>query len=107
MTTRDGKALGPALHSSLIEGDAALVTGRFATPSLWTAETPRLYDVTFTLRTARAVLHETTARFGFRTFEVRDQIVQVLTQERRQKALEDYLDALRAKAEIRQVKATA
>jgi len=31
----------------------------------------------------------------------------VLTNERRQKALEEHLDALRAKAEIRQVKATA
>lgn len=39
--------------------------------------------------------------------EVREQIAEVLTNERRQKALEEHLDALRAKAEIRQVKATA
>lgn len=36
--------------------------------------------------------------------DVRDDIVNVLTQEKKQKALEDYLDALREKAEIRQSK---
>jgi len=39
--------------------------------------------------------------------EVREQIIEVLSRERQQKALEEHLDALRAKAEIRQVKATA
>ncbi len=39
--------------------------------------------------------------------DVRDDIVEVLKQEKRQQALESYLDALRAKAEIKQVKATA
>jgi hypothetical protein len=34
--------------------------------------------------------------------DVREEIVTVLSQERRQKALEDYLDELRAKADIRQ-----
>jgi parvulin-like peptidyl-prolyl isomerase len=36
--------------------------------------------------------------------DVREEIVGVLNQERQQKALEDYLDALRAKADIRQSK---
>ena len=39
--------------------------------------------------------------------EVRGEIVHALTDERRHKALEDYIDALRAKAEIRQVKSTS
>jgi hypothetical protein len=39
--------------------------------------------------------------------DVRDDIVEVLMQEKRQQALENYLDQLRSKAEIRQVKATA
>jgi hypothetical protein len=39
--------------------------------------------------------------------DVRDEIVEILTAERRQKALEDYLDALRAKADIRQTKSVA
>ncbi|HYO81969.1 MAG TPA: hypothetical protein VES20_11235, partial [Bryobacteraceae bacterium] len=37
--------------------------------------------------------------------EVREQIVEALTAERRQQALESYLDSLRAQAEIRQSKA--
>jgi parvulin-like peptidyl-prolyl isomerase len=37
--------------------------------------------------------------------EVREEITAILNSERRQKALEDYLDALRAKADIRQTKA--
>jgi hypothetical protein len=37
--------------------------------------------------------------------EVREEISAILTSERRQKALEDYLDELRAKADIRQTKA--
>jgi hypothetical protein len=37
--------------------------------------------------------------------EVREEIAAMLTEERRQKALEDYLDDLRAKADIRQTKA--
>jgi hypothetical protein len=37
--------------------------------------------------------------------DVREEIVAMLSQERRQKALEDYLDALRARADIRQTKA--
>ena len=36
--------------------------------------------------------------------DVREEIVQILSQEKQQKALEDWLDALRAKAEIRQSK---
>jgi hypothetical protein len=37
--------------------------------------------------------------------DVREEIAAILSQERRQKALEDYLDELRAKADIRQTKA--
>lgn len=39
--------------------------------------------------------------------DVREEIVEVLMQEKRQKALEDYLDKLRSTADIKQVKATA
>ena len=67
----DGRAYGAVLRSSRIDGDIALVNGTFAAPALWTAETPHRYDVTFTLRTPQAVLHEKSERFGFRTFEVR------------------------------------
>jgi hypothetical protein len=40
-------------------------------PKLWTAETPNLYRVQFTLSEASKPLHTVTERFGFRTFEVR------------------------------------
>jgi hypothetical protein len=71
VTRRDGDAFGGVLHSASFEGDTALVTGKFAAPALWTAETPHLYDVAFALRAHQSVLHEKTERFGFRTFEVR------------------------------------
>lgn len=70
VSQRNGRALGSVLHSQ-IENDTAVVTGRFASPALWTAETPNLYEVKFALRTSRSVLHEKIERFGFRTFEVR------------------------------------
>ena len=50
---------------------------RLASPALWSAETPNLYRVRFTLTTAATdnaparALHTVTERFGFRTFEVR------------------------------------
>lgn len=40
-------------------------------PLLWTAETPALYSVKLSLRKGDEVLHATSHRFGFRTFEVR------------------------------------
>ena len=45
---------------------------RAADPLLWTAETPRLYTLQVTRRRGDAVVHTTTTRFGFRTFEVRE-----------------------------------
>ncbi|MEP6900715.1 MAG: glycoside hydrolase family 2 TIM barrel-domain containing protein [Actinomycetota bacterium] len=40
-------------------------------PKLWTAETPNLYRVQFTLSESSKPLHTVTERFGFRTFELR------------------------------------
>ena len=37
----------------------------------WTAETPHLYNLQLSLRAGNAIVHKTTERFGFRTFEVR------------------------------------
>jgi len=45
---------------------------QIASPRLWTAETPNLYQVEVRLCHGRQVLHHFTQRFGFRTFEVRD-----------------------------------
>jgi hypothetical protein len=71
VTSRDGRPLGADLRAARIDGDTTVVTGRVDAPAPWTAETPHLYDVTFTLRAGGTALHETTQRFGFRTFEVR------------------------------------
>jgi hypothetical protein len=47
------------------------LTARFASPALWTAETPNLYTVKLRLLQGGNPLHEFTQRFGFRTVEVR------------------------------------
>lgn len=43
----------------------------FASPRLWTAETPDLYTLRLTLRQHGKALHTLDQQFGFRTFEVR------------------------------------
>jgi hypothetical protein len=45
--------------------------GSLQSPALWTAETPNLYSLKFTLSQGKQPLHELTQRFGFRTIEVR------------------------------------
>lgn len=47
------------------------LSGSFVQPRLWTAETPNLYKLRLTLKQGGKVLHTSTERFGFRTFEVR------------------------------------
>ena len=69
----DGHPLGQPFSTNIPAGGTGRV--RIAThidsPQLWTAETPRLYSLRLTLRKGDEVLHTTTTRFGFRTFEVR------------------------------------
>ena len=61
------RELGAPLAADFAAGATkATVTGRFANPALWTAETPNLHRVKFTYES-----HTVTERFGFRTFEVR------------------------------------
>ena len=54
-------------------GKLAMVRGKIDQPKNWSAETPHLYTVRFTLSTGGAgeATHTMTERFGFRTFEVR------------------------------------
>ena len=66
-----GNPLGEALRAESISGDTAIIRGAFSSPALWSAETPNLYSVKFTLETGADVVHERRERFGFRTFEVR------------------------------------
>lgn len=67
VTDLAGRELGATLAADFAAGATkATVTGRFANPALWTAETPNLHRVKFTYES-----HTVTDRFGFRTFEVR------------------------------------
>ncbi len=51
---------------------AATIRAQTASPKLWTAETPNLYNAVFSLKQNGNVIHTFTQRFGFRTMEVRD-----------------------------------
>lgn len=66
-----GKAVGEAFQPENIRGDIAVIQGKVSNPSLWTAETPNLYTVKFSLDDLENPPHVVTERFGFRTFEVR------------------------------------
>jgi hypothetical protein len=75
VTDFSGREIGPALTVAVEPGtDKATLTGRFEAPARWTAETPHLHRVRFTYTPGDSKeSHEVTARFGFRTFEVRPQ----------------------------------
>jgi hypothetical protein len=65
-----GQRLGKTLSTPARVKDPVL-RGRFERPASWTAETPHLHTVKFTLLRHGTPRHELTQRFGFRTFEVR------------------------------------
>jgi hypothetical protein len=63
--------VGAAFDSAEISGDAVTLRGSLPKPALWTAETPHLYTVKFSLLRGNTSLHEQEQRFGFRTLEIR------------------------------------
>ena len=65
------RAMGEPLRAEPIHGDTAILRGNFPSPAQWSAETPTLYSVKFTLESAAGIVHEHRDRFGFRTLEVR------------------------------------
>ena len=65
-----GKPLGAPMPAS-INGDTSILHGGFSSPALWTAETPNLYSVDFSLENDAGDIHRLRQRFGFRTLEVR------------------------------------
>ena len=70
---QNGSAVSSALSAPVsIHGTTAVITGKVDNPRTWSAETPQLYRVDFTLVAASGE-HEVSERFGFRTFEVRPQ----------------------------------
>lgn len=70
----DQKPVGDSFTAKIPAGG----TGRLRlsthaiTPQLWTAETPHLYTLQVNRRRGDVIIHTTTTRFGFRTFEVRE-----------------------------------
>ncbi len=74
ITTLAGEKVGAPLAAAVPTGTKQVtLRSQVASPALWTAETPNLYRVEFTLRTGGIVAagHTLTQRFGFRTIEVR------------------------------------
>ena len=67
-----GKPLGEPLRMLASRKGEIELQGKFNAPKPWTAETPELYTVKFTLEQSSNTLHELTQRFGFRTVEVRE-----------------------------------
>ena len=71
--TLEGAAVGQPFATTVPAGGAALlrVQGRIDKPSLWSAEAPHLYRLQLTLFAGDTPVHQTSERFGFRTFKVR------------------------------------
>lgn len=72
ITDINGKRIGKPIEASLANGsDKAIINGKFENIKKWTAETPNLYEVNFSLVINGKVLHKVKDRFGFRTIEIR------------------------------------
>lgn len=72
ITDTKGKQVGKTIEASVSNGsDKAIIKGKFDNIKNWTAETPNLYHVTFSLVQDGKTLHQIKDRFGFRTIEVR------------------------------------
>ena len=68
---RDGQAVGEPFSANVRAGAGEVtLRTRINEPRTWTAETPELYEVQFTLEQDGEPQHVLTERFGFRTFEV-------------------------------------
>lgn len=68
-----GKKVAEEVTPVKAGGDWTTVTARVQKPLLWSAETPNLYKVEFSLLAADgSVLHRETKSFGFRTIEVKE-----------------------------------
>ncbi|MEU0091943.1 glycoside hydrolase family 2 TIM barrel-domain containing protein [Kribbella sp. NPDC006257] len=67
----DGTPVGSRFSASIDGQEKVTVRTTIDRPDLWSAETPNLYQVEVTLASKADWLHTTSARFGFRTIEVR------------------------------------
>jgi len=68
----DNRPVGATFSAALTAGtDTVRIGAHFDGVKLWTAETPNLYHVQFTLLQNGVPAHTVTNRFGFRTIELR------------------------------------
>lgn len=73
LLNKEGKQLGQSIETPIKNGsDKVAVTGKFNNIKTWSAETPNLYYVQFTLSDNGKVKHIVKERIGFRTIEVRE-----------------------------------
>ena len=72
ITELDGTPVGPQFQQSISPGQSKVVVStNISNPRLWSAESPNLYYVNFTLRAGQGEVYSLQQRFGFRTIEVR------------------------------------
>lgn len=72
ITQLDGTPVGAEFQQTVASGQSKVtISANVTDPELWTAETPNLYYVNFTLRAGQTDVHSIQQRFGFRTIEVR------------------------------------
>jgi hypothetical protein len=61
---------GPLITTNINKGTAT-VKAQYSSPSLWTSESPHLYNAVVTLYNKGKAVHSIRERFGFRTVEVK------------------------------------
>ncbi|MDN3669552.1 glycoside hydrolase family 2 TIM barrel-domain containing protein [Echinicola jeungdonensis] len=72
VTDEDGKKVGDEIKAQIEEGgDKAVLEADFDDVQLWTAETPNLYNIEFSLYDGGELVHKIKDRFGFRTIEIK------------------------------------
>ncbi|GGF23489.1 glycoside hydrolase family 2 TIM barrel-domain containing protein [Echinicola rosea] len=68
----EGKSWGQPIEQSITAGgDKVVLESAFEGIDLWTAETPNLYHIQFSLYDGDELVHQTKDRFGFRTIELK------------------------------------
>lgn len=69
----NGKSVGKSFTTKIGNGsDKAVIEYKYENIKQWNAETPNLYNVKFSLIENNKVLHSTTEKIGFRTFEIKE-----------------------------------
>ena len=72
ITELDGTPVGGQFQQTISPGqNKVTISTNISNPQLWSAESPNLYYVNFTLRADQGQVHTVQERFGFRTIEVR------------------------------------